>query len=736
MSTRHPITRRFRTTLLFLLAAVLPTAVFAQAVCIPPATGIFGNFTPPHWWEPNVPPATYFENLDDPRWVGAGLLSYGDGTTNQADFRALHGDGKTNLYLSWRVFLAPAASANQNSLYLGLQLAGGAGDVVIHITLPTLAPNHAIAGATDVNFLKPDGTLDLINPAPALPWLPQTVRVWVNDPTANSFGVELRVPISAISVSGDTFSMWYELLAGTPGIPVFKFSYPRDPSGEVTPPSGFPALSHYPLPAVWKTFHLTAGPGDPSCMNPGVSLDTYKVGTHNSPESRVNYRTTPPPPPLPVNTFFAHPRNDTGATITAGTLIGRFRLANWGSMIGDESGAAPGTLWADIPGGGAVANVGPIPTGTLATNLNELRFDWTLTPTDYAPYENGTRARDNCLLVELTSTTGIAFTNNSVRRNMDFESASKMVRSAEISIKGLTPIAPDGRDVYLYIEALNLPANVTTPPPAGNLEGTNQQKPTPAQLNEAAAAGNLTDALMDQTLPTYRIHVFHDSGSTVITGADTRPVLRPQGGFGYRVVHQGDLLGWVHTTICEDCTLHQIAPNFYRINKVPNNGIVHVRTTIEAVEQGSGGSGKYRWFLDAGPNFPHGSFSNGVDGKFSVNTGIERILSGNNSVELILGYHLFDVQEVSKPHIWQLSVGGKHYFGTAPSWHPFVNGGIGAYRFDPGNTTKAGANAGFGVLYDLSSVCGIEGVYNYHWINTSGSSAKFSTLQIGIRHSF
>ena len=73
MKTRHSIMPRSRTIVLSLVAAVLlPAAAFAQAVCIPPATGIFGNFTPPHWWD-NVPPqSSYYQNIDDPRWVGAG----------------------------------------------------------------------------------------------------------------------------------------------------------------------------------------------------------------------------------------------------------------------------------------------------------------------------------------------------------------------------------------------------------------------------------------------------------------------------------------------------------------------------------------------------------------------------------------------------------------------------------------------------------------------------------------
>src|SRR5262245_584425 len=99
MTTHTSLPLRFRMAVLpaVIAAMLLPALAFAQATCIPPATGVFGNFTPPHWWD-NVPPqSSYYQNLDDPRWVGAGMLTYGDGASNQAGFRALHGDGKTNL---------------------------------------------------------------------------------------------------------------------------------------------------------------------------------------------------------------------------------------------------------------------------------------------------------------------------------------------------------------------------------------------------------------------------------------------------------------------------------------------------------------------------------------------------------------------------------------------------------------------------------------------------------------
>jgi opacity protein-like surface antigen len=58
---------------------------------------------------------------------------------------------------------------------------------------------------------------------------------------------------------------------------------------------------------------------------------------------------------------------------------------------------------------------------------------------------------------------------------------------------------------------------------------------------------------------------------------------------------------------------------------------------------------------------------------------------------------------------------------------------VGVYRFDPGSTTKAGFNVGGGVIYDVTPKVSVEGVYNFHTVNTSGSAARFSTLQGGVR---
>jgi len=185
--------------------------------------------------------------------------------------------------------------------------------------------------------------------------------------------------------------------------------------------------------------------------------------------------------------------------------------------------------------------------------------------------------------------------------------------------------------------------------------------------------------------------------------------------------------------------VNQTGDYVFRIDGVPAGTNPQVDFTFDGLPIGGTstlappGSGKFRVFLDAGPNFPHGDFGQFIDGRYSVNAGLEGFVAANTSIEGILGYHAFKTPFITEPHIWQLSLNVKQYFGPGPL-HFFLNAGGGAYRFDPGNTTKFGGNVGAGLLYDLSSTWGLEGVYNFHTISTSGSNTEFSTLQIGIRH--
>jgi hypothetical protein len=91
---------------------------------------------------------------------------------------------------------------------------------------------------------------------------------------------------------------------------------------------------------------------------------------------------------------------------------------------------------------------------------------------------------------------------------------------------------------------------------------------------------------LTKLLPTYVVHVYHDTGrKTKVNGVD-HPVLEPQGSFGYFMQHQGLLFGW--DTALESVTpgllITQIAPDFYKLSGVPDGGKVMIKTKIDTID--------------------------------------------------------------------------------------------------------------------------------------------------------
>jgi hypothetical protein len=143
--------------------------------------------------------------------------------------------------------------------------------------------------------------------------------------------------------------------------------------------------------------------------------------------------------------------------------------------------------------------------------------------------------------------------------------------------------------------------------------------------------------------------------------------------------------------------------------------------------------GKLATFMDFGASIPQGTFANAFDTGFSFNIGLEHMLTHNVSTEGIFGYHRFPGKITGSVKIYQFSANVKVYFRLLPSkLRPFVNGGVGTYAFSPGST-DFGANAGCGVLYELSPRFGMQGSYNFHTVKTPNEATKFSTVQGGIR---
>jgi hypothetical protein len=77
--------------------------------------------------------------------------------------------------------------------------------------------------------------------------------------------------------------------------------------------------------------------------------------------------------------------------------------------------------------------------------------------------------------------------------------------------------------------------------------------------------------------PTYRVHVYHDTGRrTKMLGGGERRILSPQSSFGYFLEHDGALDGW-------DARLQgaiRIAETFYLL-RIENNGTAKVTTVVQ-----------------------------------------------------------------------------------------------------------------------------------------------------------
>jgi hypothetical protein len=356
--------------------------------------------------------------------------------------------------------------------------------------------------------------------------------------------------------------MFFEMLIGMPAAPVALYAWPRDNTLVVNNSPTPPFLEVYPSDNTWLTFKL----GTAGCTD-GVSLAYDDVGTLNNPSSWINLNSP--------NTMVARPEYKTSGVlptptpIPPNTISATFKIADWGSVWGPAA-------WNPIDSSGG-NGVGQLTATLNAGSKGEIDYPWTLSAAERAPFLNGTYiTQDQCMLVELSGA-NINFINSSVTRNMDFVNASSFKRDAIINIKGTGPM-PSGtpkRDVYLYVEKLNMPATISGGQTNAGYPGmadvpVERQR---SQLKELASK----QGRLESVFPTYRVHVYHDTGQTIRIQGVAHPVLEPQSSFGYYVSHSGTLYGW-------DTSLQgaqKIAENFYKI-PIPIDGKAKITTTIRA----------------------------------------------------------------------------------------------------------------------------------------------------------
>jgi hypothetical protein len=569
--------------------------------CIPRAVGVPGLIhQPPTWpgiegqtgtvpWNVVPPPTTTVPpGLDDPRWQGAlrighpAAMSGGEAAT----FRCVYHDAgsQKSLFLSWHVRADTSVDAGEDVVWVGFERAAG-NPLLVKIEpfdsgVAKASGPIALAAAYDMDIATSTGTA-MANPPN---WINANTRAWF-DPGTNRWAVQMRVPVSAADGDagvnlGETFRMWYEMTVVCPDSTCIPHSWPYG-SPAVTEP-GFPPQPLVPALSTWDTFHPSTGAADPVCPTTGfVSLGLMDVGTTSSPSSKIDLNAE--------NTFIARPENKTGAQIPAGAISAFFRIANWGSV------ADPNAPWDPVPATGGTTN----PAQNSAAIVNGAKgsntFKWTLSSGEQSQFQPaGSKPRHQCILVELSGG-GITFQPSSVWQNMDFGTASRFERSAEINSVGLGQL-PGGepeRDTFLLVEKLNMPAggpSETSPPeqprlpadPEGPREGTRDEEAL-RLLRRAEPVATPSERL-DAQKPTYRVHVCHDTGKTVVRNGRTLRVLAPGTSFGYYVEHDGAGAKW--SDEIDGAT--RISKRFYRL-KVPVEGVAHVTTVIEAHDARPGG---------------------------------------------------------------------------------------------------------------------------------------------------
>jgi hypothetical protein len=176
---------------------------------------------------------------------------------------------------------------------------------------------------------------------------------------------------------------------------------------------------------------------------------------------------------------------------------------------------------------------------------------------------------------------------------------------ADIEIPDLPPDAPpppddsQPRNAYLYVETRNMPDLLASFPQVlmrlwlavrmvwlrvmGREAMLERSEAKSAQGEKHTQLGVDEKA---QGMPTYLVHVFHDTGRLApLAGGGSCPILHAQPSFGYFFRNRGPLCGWRHRLrgVGRD-EADEISPNFYRI-AMPETRAAKVTVRIEAIER-------------------------------------------------------------------------------------------------------------------------------------------------------
>ncbi len=569
---------------------------YAASVCFPPGGGgVPGQPGLPDWWAGSAP-------FDDPRWIGSYGFSHGTINFNSLVETTA---GKKYLLLRWHVKPDPGPAVAGDQIWVGffntttnagtvLQLTRDAttsvtaqpiGSGVMSATAYTrTGTSGGWASATVPTTIASDARIDVTCDTSTLPVVCDD---WV---------VRLRVPLSAADGGidlGSTFDMWYEVDVEHGGT-TDRGKWPVG-AADVDPttlPLTFPEPLGSVSPASAAWFNASTAGG--MCVaGIGITYSDITVTNAIGAGTQIDVNS--------ANTFHAKPLNSTTTAYNPDSIKARLRLADWGSAVGDSP------RWQTVPNPSCEGAIGSGAAGSITggTHFDLNTCIWTLTAGQKCSYRPdlfpgctpdatiGARYDHQCILAELSSTAApIAFSTSSAWNNFDFDHSSKLERKARLDIGNLSP-----RDVYVYVQANNMPAVVAAEPPPGNdqrgmsevlrkrlgavgpiVPGRVTEKQA-AALRGLVATGQISYGDVEKVMPTYTAYVWHDTGTTVKTSTGPAKLLAPQPSFTLFVSHDGPLVGWKHALSgVGGATITEISRNFYRLS-VGSGGTAEVLTS-------------------------------------------------------------------------------------------------------------------------------------------------------------
>lgn len=585
--------------LIFVWAA--PVAAQPAKLCAPDAKGVPTRRGPPIWWGTSSDDVVVDPQPSDPRWQGATRITRGDGAHEEVSLRALSHteDGQQYLYLEWAAHPTHAGTDDdRGTIYLGLSAGSGSTNTFVvqfDVGAATASAPTELSGYK--LYAEPtDGELKKVSTD--LAWLENTADVQDDEPTnpdaAKGWFLRARIPIKDASTTGydDALPVGTEFYLWT------QWSLPRvaDDDRVYAYPHGLPEATEVPGPTEdipptlqpppigqWKP--AVFGTSDPECASGGVRLDRLQVGVAPNGQEGTAVLSHKIEAGA-VNSLVARPENTGTEPISEKGIEATFRISDWGSS----------SEWT------------PIGTGLLSESLEPKGTD----PSDpfdgMAPisiqWEPSTDYLDDskdhqCMLVELRGSGGpelpptgaepgsnkVTFLNESVYRNMDFvETNSVFSRKATISAKGLPAIdGASDREIYLYLETRNMPQKVDESKWHHrkrfidyHLDRIRGDDPGRSPYGKEQPGDY---EALDDLMPTYIVHVYHDTGRTVRRNGKERRVLKSQPSFGYYVDHNDPLVGW---SVALDGAEY-LGDNWYRI-RVEDEGTHVVRTRVQARE--------------------------------------------------------------------------------------------------------------------------------------------------------